>query len=71
MVFEMYELMDKDEETGVYAILQTITMSCAKIGLRADVFFWMNKQGLLIKNGWNLDKAFKIEYQDWNEMMRN
>jgi len=62
----MYELMNNEEETGIYVIIQTITMRCAKIGLRSEVFLWMNKKGLLIKNGWSLDKATKIDYRDYN-----
>ena len=71
MVFEMYRLTNKNEETGVFAIIQTISMRPCVIGLIHTVLEWMEVNGLTCENGWDLAKAFKIDYREYNQLINS
>lgn len=69
MVYELYQLTDKGEELPIFAILQTITMRCVVIGRFEDVEAMMKKIGLIQEYGWDLSKASKIDYHDYNTLI--
>ena len=71
MVFEMYRLTNKNEETGVFAIIQTISMRVCIIGLVHTVIEWMKNNGLKYEDGWDLEKAYEIDYREYNKLINS
>lgn len=69
MVYEMYRLKNGNEETGVFAIIQTISMRVCVIGIVHTVIEWMQDNGLTSDNGWELEKAYPIDYHDYNKLI--
>ena len=59
--------MDKKEETGIYAALQTITMEIKIITRRDNFIEWMKQEGLTEDNGWTLENAYEIDIEVYNQ----
>lgn len=68
MVYEIYELMDNGKKLNIFAALQTIDMKIKKIASRDDFQKWMDEKGLIKENGWDLDNAFEITVDDYNQL---